>query len=74
MEWTATGTRFDRIDGTEDHTEILTAGTTRDDAKRQAQADARLQEDEPTTLAWTEQADGTATARTAHNLYTIQPM
>ena len=70
----ATATRHNRETGAEDHTETLIQETDREDAANQATLDARSQEEDATiTLQWTKQADGTETARTAHNLYTIQP-
>lgn len=67
-------TRYDRIDGTEDHTEAIAIETDRDEAREQATLDARASEnDERIALEWTQQADGSETARTAHNLYRIQP-
>lgn len=72
--WTATATRYDRIDGTEDHTEILAADTDGGEAIKQAILDARIQAEDPNaTLRWTPQPNGTATARIAHNLYQLTP-
>ncbi len=75
MKWTATATRFDRIDGTEDHTEVLVTDTTFFDASTQAQLDANMQEDEPTPLRWQDgpDPDGAQIARTAHNEYRLIP-
>lgn len=74
MLYDTLATRHDRTTGEEDHTEAIAIETDRTEARHQATLDARIQEnDERITLEWTRQADGSETARTAHNAYRIQP-